>query len=297
MLPLIDFADLPWKFIISVGIFFAIRTYFRGTRYNSKENLDGKIIVITGADSGIGFEVTKDLLSRGAVIIMACHNIKNGEMAIEKLKEAKCSVQNLIIKQIELASFHSVRAFANDINKEYEKIDVLINNAGIMMHPNKFTEDDFEIHFAVNYLAHFLLSLLLLKPLIKSNNGRIINMTSVSHRIARLNLNCIEKKKDSIIKTDDQSNSVILEPRDYFAMSKLAIMLSTRILAKKLEANDGAQTVIYCAIEKTIKDITGKYFRECDIAEPGLNVKDDDSSNNLWLRSLEMCKITNIPIL
>ncbi|CAK9302221.1 unnamed protein product [Gordionus sp. m RMFG-2023] len=228
---------------------------------------------------------------------MACHNIKNGEMAIEKLKEAKCSVQNLIIKQIELASFHSVRAFANDINKEYEKIDVLINNAGIMMHPNKFTEDDFEIHFAVNYLAHFLLSLLLLKPLIKSNNGRIINMTSVSHRIARLNLNCIEKKKDSIIKTDDQSNSVILEPRDYFAMSKLAIMLSTRILAKKLEANDGAQTVIYCAIEKTIKDITGKYFRECDIAEPGLNVKDDDSSNNLWLRSLEMCKITNIPIL
>ena len=147
----------------------------------SKAKLNGKTAIITGSNTGIGKETAKELAKRGARIIMACRNIKEGIKAADEIKQTTEN-DNVVVKVLDLASFKSIRNFADNINSYEERIDILVNNAGVFLCPQSKTEDGFEMHFGVNYLGHFLLTLLLVKKIKKSSPARIINLTSNLHR-------------------------------------------------------------------------------------------------------------------
>ncbi|KAM3183850.1 hypothetical protein ACTXT7_009555 [Hymenolepis weldensis] len=180
----------------------------------SHGRLVGRLVVITGANSGIGLETTIDLVRRGATVIMACRDITLGNAAKRKIlkeygedrinhngphfqnsalnaKPHYTSVKpgQLIVEQIDLSSLESVRQFAEGVKSRHQKIDYLINNAGIYMQPFGRTREGFEINVGVNYLGPFLLTLLLL-PLIKEagaqSGARIVNVSSLAHRFGKL---------------------------------------------------------------------------------------------------------------
>ena len=127
-------------------------------------SLAGKKFVITGANSGIGFETARACATHGAHIILACRDEKKGERAIAQLKQSQIRgvLENM---KLDLNSLSSIREFSNNLLDRYENIDGLVNNAGIMMNPYQLTEDGFESQMGVNYFSHFLLTNLLF-PLI-----------------------------------------------------------------------------------------------------------------------------------
>ena len=139
------------------------RRYFAGGVCRSKVLLNGKTVVITGANAGIGKETAVDLARRNARVIMACRSVEKGEKAAVEVRKRSES-DNVVFMQLDLASLTSVRQFAARVLEEEPRLDILINNAGVMACPYTKTEDGFEMQFGVNHLAHFLLTNLLLDP-------------------------------------------------------------------------------------------------------------------------------------
>jgi retinol dehydrogenase-12 len=145
------------------------------------KKLDGKVIIITGANCGIGYETALDLAKRNARIILACRDPKRAQEAVDKIK-TESKNENVEFEQLDLASMKSIRDFSDRINKKLTKLDILINNAGLSGDgPIKKTEDGFEMVFGVNHLGPFLLTNLLLDLLKKSAPSRIINVASAAH--------------------------------------------------------------------------------------------------------------------
>lgn len=146
----------------------------------SSPSLSGKTAIVTGANSGLGFETSKVFAAKGATVIMACRNM-------DKAAEAKNLIlsdyPDAIIKimEIDLSSLDSVRAFASKFNLEYSHLDILMNNAGVMMPPYTVTNDGFELQYEANYLGHFLLTGLLLRKLENADSPRVVSMTSLAH--------------------------------------------------------------------------------------------------------------------
>lgn len=140
-------------------------------------DLSGKVIVITGANSGLGFESTKALAAKGATIVMACRNMSKAEKAKAEVL-ADHSNAKLDLMQLDNASLKSVRAFANAFKAKYDRLDILLNNAGVMAIPRTETEDDFEMQLGVNHLGHFALTGLLLDVIIRTPGARIHNTSS-----------------------------------------------------------------------------------------------------------------------
>lgn len=140
-------------------------------------DLSGKVAIVTGANTGIGKETARGLSARGATVILACRNIQKGKAAIKEI-----GGQTLRVKECDLASFASVREFCRQINREEKKVDILINNAGMVTMKREMTEDGQEMQFQCNHLGHFLLTNLLLEKLKAAKDGaRIINVSSVAH--------------------------------------------------------------------------------------------------------------------
>lgn len=212
-----------------------------GQRCPNTNLIDKQIVIITGGNGGIGIEICKALAGRSAHIILACKDVEKAEKIIQIIKkEIKYSIAKdcvIIAKYLDLRSFDNVKRFVKDFMNEYERLDILINNAGIIFHPNEKTIDGFEIHLQVNYLSHFLLTHLLINHLKKSHNGRIINVSAHAHATAKI---CY----------DDPLNigtwSTNFHPREAFAHSKLAIVLSTRYMAKLLKGNNNYSLFLEC---------------------------------------------------
>ena len=140
-------------------------------------DLTGKVAIVTGANTGIGKETARGLVERGATVILACRNVKKGEAAAKEIGGRATRV-----KELNLASFASVREFCKQINKEEKKVDILINNAGMFTMNRELTEDGQEMQFQSNHLGHFLLTNLLLDKMKAAKAGaRIINVSSVAH--------------------------------------------------------------------------------------------------------------------
>jgi NAD(P)-dependent dehydrogenase (short-subunit alcohol dehydrogenase family) len=138
-------------------------------------DLSGRTAVVTGANSGIGFHTTKELVAHGARVVMACRDVRAGESAAASLKAGDA----IRVARLDLASAASVREFAEGITGP---LHLLINNAGVMAPPRlSYTEDGFEKQFGTNHLAHFVLTGLLLPTLIESGNGRVVTVSSVAH--------------------------------------------------------------------------------------------------------------------
>ena len=140
------------------------------------ESLQGKVCIVTGANTGIGKETARGLADRGATVILACRSVERGQ-------EAAKEIGGLVrVKKCDLASFASVRKFCEEVNREEKKVDILINNAGMVTMSRELTEDGQEMQFQSNHLGHFLLTNLLLGKLKAAKDGaRIVNVSSVAH--------------------------------------------------------------------------------------------------------------------
>lgn len=154
---------------------------------NDIPDLTGKVVIITGANSGLGLESTKALAAKGATVVMACRNLNKAAKAkaevLQTVPKAKLDVM-----QLDNASLASVREFAAAFKTNYDRLDILLNNAGVMAIPYSLTEDGFEMQLGVNHLAHFALTGLLLDVLLKTPNSRVHSTSSSAAFTGSINL-------------------------------------------------------------------------------------------------------------
>lgn len=192
------------------------------------ENLEGKTVIITGANSGIGFEAAKTLAEKGAHVIMAARNIEKGQIAIDAiLIENKNAHVELM--QLDLADLNSVRAFADAFTARFNQLDLLINNAGVMIPPYGKTKDGFELQFGSNHLGHFALTGLLLPFLKASTGSRVVTLSSIAHRGASIDFNNLDGSKG-------------YKAMKFYGQSKLANLLFAKELDNRFKLH-GIKTI------------------------------------------------------
>ena len=193
-------------------------------------DLSGKTFAITGSNSGIGFEAARMLGERGAKVIMACRSIDKGKTARDKLKETCIGDVDLV--QVDLSDLSSVRKGADEIRARTNLIDGLVNNAGIMMTPQKKTVDGFDLQMGANHLGHFLLSGLLFDR-VEAAHGRIVVVSSIAHKGGALNF-------------DDLMSDQKYSPTRAYAQSKLANLMFAFELDRRLQAAGSKAICIAC---------------------------------------------------
>lgn len=163
---------------------------------NDIPSQSGKVAVVTGSSSGIGYITAEVLAGKGAEVIIAVRNLMKGETAAGKIrsryKEAEISVMEL-----DLADLGSVRSFCDIFKKKYSRLDLLINNAGVMIPPYSRTKDGFELQFGTNHLGHFALTAQIFDLIKNTSNSRIVNVSSAAHKAGNLNFDDLnwEKRK------------------------------------------------------------------------------------------------------
>jgi NAD(P)-dependent dehydrogenase (short-subunit alcohol dehydrogenase family) len=139
---------------------------------------DGRVAVITGANTGLGFETARLLAAHGATVVLAVRNLDKGKEAAARISASEVSVQRL-----DLTSLDSIRTAAAELRAAHPRIDLLVNNAGVMWTPKQVTKDGFELQFGTNHLGHFALTGLLLDALLPVPGSRVVTLSSVGHRI------------------------------------------------------------------------------------------------------------------
>lgn len=154
----------------------------------------GKLVLVTGANSGLGYEVTRELALKGAIVIMACRNLEKGEEAADEIRSANPSGE-LRLMQLDLADLKSVKRFADEVHAEYSYLDTLVNNAGVMATPYGKTEDGFELQFGINHLGHFALTGQLLDLLEDRPGSRIVTVSSYAHWFGWINFRDLNGEK------------------------------------------------------------------------------------------------------
>jgi len=186
----------------------------------------GKTFVITGANSGIGLEAARVLAQKGAEVVLACRSQEKGQKALEQIRSEKPGAK-VSLASLDLADLKSVRAFAERFKNEHGRLDVLINNAGLMAIPRTTTADGFEMQLGTNHLGHFALTGLLFGRLLESAPSRVVNLASQAHRMGRMSWDDLmgEKKYDKWA---------------IYGQSKLANLLFTCELQKRIEKKHGA---------------------------------------------------------
>lgn len=183
--------------------------------------LTGKSAVITGATSGIGFETAKVLAQRGAQVWLACRDLVKARLAAERI-EAQGSALPVQVVQLDLASLQSVRECAQELRRQLPGLDILINNAGVMVPPYALTKEGFELQFGTNHLGHFALTGHLLELLVNTRSARVVTVSSGAHHFGTMNFD------------DLQSQRHYRAGRAY-AQSKLANLLFTYELQRRLQ--------------------------------------------------------------
>ena len=158
-------------------------------------NLAGKVIIITGANSGLGLASTKAFAAKGATVVMACRNLNKGEQAKTEVLTAYPNAQ-LDVMQLDNASLAAVRSFAAAFKAKYDRLDILMNNAGVMAIPRQETADGFEMQFGVNHLAHFALTGHLLDRLTKTPGSRVHSTSSSAAFGGKINFDDLMGKRN-----------------------------------------------------------------------------------------------------
>ncbi len=271
-----------------------------------------KTAIITGATNGIGLATTRELAKLGMEIYLVCRNQTKGEQVIQEIKNT-IGNDKLHLLLCDLSSLSQVRKTAQDFIRLNKQLDLLVNNAGIINTKRRLTQDNYEEMFAVNHLAHFLLTNLLLVSM--SDSARIVNIASGAHiLVRRINFGDINFQKG-------------FKMLKVYSHSKLANLLFSYELAKRLKntkitvnavdpgevstglgqqnkglssilywvmkpfiqsPEKGAYTSIYVATSSKLKGVTGKYFRDCKEKEPKPWAKNDEMAKKLWTVSLKM---------
>mmetsp|Transcript_34664 Transcript_34664/g.35354 ORF Transcript_34664/g.35354 Transcript_34664/m.35354 type:complete len:359 (-) Transcript_34664:82-1158(-) len=291
-----------------------------GPVFTEDVNLQGKTAVITGANTGLGKESAVKLSSLGADVIILCKSKEKAENAIKEINERSGSNTCRAVP-LNLASLNSIDNCAKEIARITDKVDILMNNAGVMALPERQeTSDGFEAHLGINHLGHFALTAKLLPLLKKSDKARIINVSSAAHLFSKLDFNNLMLKQS-------------YDPWLAYGNSKLCNILFTRSLASRLQGTDistyslhpglcrtelgryyfgdfesapqyvktalllpaslvsksafqGAQTQIFCAASSKLrpKD-NGKYFINSHRSDPSPAALDDKNAATLWTES------------
>ncbi|KAJ0172155.1 hypothetical protein K1T71_012128 [Dendrolimus kikuchii] len=268
--------------------------------------MQNKVVLVTGSNTGIGYETAKDLAHRGARVILACRDMQKGTNAKDEIINITGN-KHVILKHLDLASFKSVRKFADDILKTESRLDVLINNAGMGNLDNHLTEDNLPVETQVNYFGPFLLTILLL-PLLKSSApSRIINVASMLHKIGKVD----------VVNFDKPAKSRLLQRRVYsdtklgnvlFTMKLSEVLKGTGVTANSLHPGavsteifrnvnplwklmlrllfkspkEGAQTSIHLAVAPELSKTTGKYFSDCRESTASSRARDRELAEKLW---------------
>jgi NAD(P)-dependent dehydrogenase (short-subunit alcohol dehydrogenase family) len=184
-------------------------------------DLTGKTAIVTGANSGIGYEMARALARKEATVILACRNKDKGEAAVwqidQEYPEAKAELM-----QLDLSDLASVRRFAGEFTSHYDRLDILINNAGIMVPPFGKTADGFELQFGTNHLGHFALTGLLFGLIIHTPRARVITVSSGGHRFGEIDFDNLNAEKG-------------YDRQKAYAQSKLANLLFTYELQRRFE--------------------------------------------------------------
>ena len=202
------------------------------SKWNSDNipNQNGRVVIITGATSGLGKEATKVLASKGATVVMAVRNTNKGEVVAKEITNSFPDAK-IDVREMDLNSLKSVKSFANGINESYDHLDILINNAGVMACPFSKTEDDFEIQMGVNHLGHFALTGLLMPILKKTKDARIVATSSIAHRQGKIDFEDINWEKRKYVTGKAYGDSKIANL--YFAYE----------LTRKLKGDENAPRV------------------------------------------------------
>ncbi|GBP12921.1 hypothetical protein EVAR_79267_1 [Eumeta japonica] len=298
----------------------------------SKARLDGKTALVTGSNSGIGKETVLDFYKRGARVIMACRDINKAQTAKLEIEDQCKDIKGvgfILVEKCDLSSLESIRTCAQNVLDTERQLNILVNNAGVMMCPKSQTADGFEMHFGSNHLGHFLLTLLLLPKIRNSTPARIVTVASKAH----------------ILSYGIDFKDLNYRHRTYYSMgayaqSKLANIIFSKELARKLKehgiegintyslhpgviptgltrhldetvvwgarfftnlfmrvfnktATQGAQTTIYCAVDEKCANETGLYYSDCKAVTPAAAALDDEVATKLWKVSAELVGLQN----
>lgn len=283
--------------------------------------MNGKVVLVTGANTGIGKETALALAKMGAQVVIAARNRDKGERAADDIaqKAALPADRRPELIDLDLASFASIRAAAATFLARHEKLHVLVNNAGLVLESRTTTAEGFETTFGVNHLGHFLLTQLLLDALKNAakedGEARVVNVSSDAHRWARRGLDW-----------DDLQSEKKYASFDAYAKSKLANVYFTRALARRLEGTgvttnalhpgvvatefassddvgfftsfgfkivrpflktpaQGAATTIHLASAPELRGVSGKYFASSKPKRPMRIAQDDALAQRLWILS------------
>ncbi len=282
-----------------------------------------KICLITGANSGIGEVTATELAKKGAHIVMVCRNAKKAAEAKKRIIRQSGQKQVEIILA-DLAIQDQIHRAAEIFNSTYPKLDVLINNAGVVMgKERKVTPEGFEMTFAVNHLAPFLLTASLFDKIRKSEQGRIITVSSEAHRYANLDFNDIQleegygswtaygnSKLFNILFTKElarrvEGTSVVancLHPgviASNFAMDSTGIMNFIFRLARPffMTPEQGAETSVYLAASEEASRYNGKYFKKKKVAAPTKLATSKYNATRLWEISEALTKKNFLPVM
>src|SRR5262245_48434450 len=191
----------------------------------------GRLAVVTGADTGLGFETAQVLAARGASVVLAVRDTEKGKRAAARIADTAPGA-DVMVQPLDLASLDSIRAAAGELRAQHPGIDLLINNAGVMFPPKQTTRDGFELQFGTNHLGHFALTGLLLEQMLPVPGSRVVTVSSLAHRLrARINF------------ADLQSERSYRRVAAY-GQSKLANLMFTYELHRRLS---GAGTTIAVA--------------------------------------------------
>lgn len=182
----------------------------------------GRVAIVTGANTGLGYETALEFARKEIQVILACRNPKKAEKAMQRIKEAVPQAQ-LDFIPIDLMDLASVRDFATAFKAKYSCLDLLINNAGIMIPPFQKTKDGFESQMGVNYFSHFLLTGLLIDMLNATPNARVVTLSSKAH-------------ESGVIDFDNLHAEKSYSKFTAYAQSKLACLLFTQELDRRLKA-------------------------------------------------------------
>jgi NAD(P)-dependent dehydrogenase (short-subunit alcohol dehydrogenase family) len=195
-------------------------------------DLKGKIVIVTGGASGIGLEAAQVLASRGAGLVLAVRNMAKGEKAADRIKALHRAAE-VTVMHLDLGDLASVRQFASEFTGRYDRLDILINNAGVMIPPYSKTKDGFELQFGTNHLGHFALTSHLLPLLMSTPLSRVVTVSSIAARKARLNF-----------KNLDGSHGY--NPMTFYRQSKLANLMFAIELQHRLEGAGSGTISLLC---------------------------------------------------
>ncbi|XP_063231599.1 retinol dehydrogenase 13-like isoform X2 [Bacillus rossius redtenbacheri] len=311
----------PYIISLLIVIITCVRHYMGGPECPSNNRIDGKIVIVTGATSGLGLHTATELAKRGGTVVLACRDLAKGIKACEDISQQTPRAAVSAI-HLDTSSLQSVRKFSQSV--EFSHVDILINNAGIAFHPPEKTEDGIEMHLATNYLGHFLLTHLLLPKLKAAPNARVINVSAHAHyggsvQIDNLNLDggyssgraFSQSKLAMVLMARHMAHSVLagtnvtfnvvdpgivrgtkhmrLSPLSSSIMVQMAMMPWLWLFMKS--CSQGAQTIIYLAVARELARTSGTYYSDCAQREPSELARDSSLALQLYEKSCSLVGI------